>query len=237
MGPLRLVNSTGFVVIPIACATHRFIMKTILAILFFCVVATLAEPINEKRGFKRCRSHGDCGNANQCCIGGFYCGHYAQEGHLCTLSSAFACGCAPGLDCVKTGFLTKRCRRNGFHSLGPLLNSPHEFHFIHSGLPSARHKRSLPHTRKLKTDPQVHRVYQQTGFRRVKRGYREIPDSLLQGPKSITKKNSWSQLRASLEDDINPDVVHPEHYFQQLQEELGGKSKRGYNALTVDNLV
>merc|ERR1739838_628651 len=62
--------------------THRFIMKTILAILFFCVVATLAEPINEKRGFKRCRSHGDCGNANQCCIGGFYCGHYAQEGHL-----------------------------------------------------------------------------------------------------------------------------------------------------------
>merc|ERR1711962_1417093 len=80
-------------------------------------------------------------------------------------------------------------RRNGFHSLGPLLNSPHEFHFIPSGLPSARHKRSLPHTRKLKTDPQVHRVYQQTGFRRVKRGYREIP-------KSITKKSSWSQLRA-----------------------------------------
>merc|ERR1711936_764096 len=31
-------------------------------------------------------------------------------------------------------------KRNGFHSLGPLLNSPHEFHFVHAGLPHARHK-------------------------------------------------------------------------------------------------
>ena len=46
-------------------------------------------------------------------------------------------------------------KRNGFHSLGPVLGSPHEFHFVHHGLPHARHKRSVPHTRKLKTDPQV----------------------------------------------------------------------------------
>merc|ERR1719234_1760551 len=74
-------------------------------------------------------------------------------------------------------------KRNGFHSLGPLLNSPHEFHFVHEGLSHARHKRSIPHSRKLKTDPQVHRVYQQTGFRRVKRGYREEPDYMALGPK------------------------------------------------------
>ena len=50
-------------------------------------------------------------------------------------------------------------KRNGFHSLGPLLGSPHEFHFVHHGLPHARSKRSIPHTRKLKTDPQVsHKV-------------------------------------------------------------------------------
>jgi len=128
-------------------------------------------------------------------------------------------------------------RRNGFHSLGPLLNSPHEFHFVHSGLPSARHKRSLPHTRKLKTDPQVHHVYQQAGFRRVKRGYREIPASLALGPKSIEKKSSWSELRASLDGEINPAVVYPERHFQQMQEEEGVKEKRGYNSLTVDNLV
>ena len=36
-----------------------------------------------------------------------------------------------------------------------LLSSPHEFHFVHAGLPHARHKRSVPHSRKLKTDPQV----------------------------------------------------------------------------------
>ena len=49
-------------------------------------------------------------------------------------------------------------KRNGFHSLGPVLGSPHEFHFVHHGLPHARHKRSVPHTRKLKTDPQVSKV-------------------------------------------------------------------------------
>ena len=36
-----------------------------------------------------------------------------------------------------------------------IVSSPHEFHFVHAGLPHARHKRSLPHSRKLKTDPQV----------------------------------------------------------------------------------
>jgi len=126
-------------------------------------------------------------------------------------------------------------KRNGFHSLGPLLNSPHEFHFVHAGLPHARHKRSVPHSRKLKTDPQVHRVYQQTGFRRVKRGYREEPDYMALGPKSVEKKSSWSELRASLDGEINPAVVHPEEHFQQLQD--GAKDKRGYNSLTVDNLV
>ena len=36
-----------------------------------------------------------------------------------------------------------------------VISSPHEFHFVHAGLPHARHKRSVPHSRKLKTDPQV----------------------------------------------------------------------------------
>merc|ERR1711962_1206238 len=127
-------------------------------------------------------------------------------------------------------------KRNGFHNLGPVLGSDHEFHFVHHGLPHARHKRSVPHSRKLKTDPQVHRVYQQTGFRRVKRGYREEPDYMALGPKSVQKKGSWSELRASLDGEINPAVVHPEEHFQQLQEGAG-KDKRGYNSLTVDNLV
>ena len=46
-------------------------------------------------------------------------------------------------------------KRNGFHSLGPVLGSDHEFHFVHHGIPQARHKRSLTHTRKLKADQEV----------------------------------------------------------------------------------
>ena len=41
-----------------------------------------------------------------------------------------------------------------------LLSSPNEFHFVHAGLPHARHKRSVPHSRKLKTDPQVRILFE-----------------------------------------------------------------------------
>jgi len=131
-------------------------------------------------------------------------------------------------------------KRNGFHSLGPVLGSPHEFHFVHHGLPHARHKRSVPHTRKLKTDPQVHHVFQQSGFKRVKRGYRggEEMGVLREGPKMVEKKSSWSQLRASLDqDEIDPAVVHPEDHYQKLEAMAESKEKRGYDSLKVENMV
>jgi proprotein convertase subtilisin/kexin type 2 len=132
-------------------------------------------------------------------------------------------------------------KRNGFHSLGPVLGSPHEFHFVHHGLPLARHKRSVPHTRKLKTDPQVHHVFQQSGFKRVKRGYRggEEMGVLREGPKQVEKKSSWSELRASLdhEDQIDAAVVHPENHYQKLEAMVESKGKRGYDSLKVENMV
>jgi len=132
-------------------------------------------------------------------------------------------------------------KRNGFHNLGPVLGSPHEFHFVHHGLPHARHKRSVPHTRKLKTDPQVHHVFQQSGFKRVKRGFRsaEKMGVLREGPKHVEKKSSWSQLRASLDhaDQIDPAVVHPENHYQKLEEMAESKEKRGYDSLKVENMV
>ena len=76
---------------------------------------------------------------------------------------------------------------------------------------------------------QVHHVFQQTGFRRVKRGYRDLTQD-----EDLQKKDSWSQLRASLDmDNINPAVVHPEDHFQKLQMAAEDKQKRGYNPLKV----
>ena len=77
---------------------------------------------------------------------------------------------------------------------------------------------------------QVHHVFQQTGFRRVKRGYRPLTQD-----EDLQKKDSWSQLRASLDmDNINPAVVHPEDHFQKLQMAAEDKQKRGYNPLKVN---
>ncbi|XP_076314206.1 prohormone processing protease amontillado [Tachypleus tridentatus] len=65
-------------------------------------------------------------------------------------------------------------KRNGFTNLGPVLGSDKEFHFIHRALPHIRTKRSIPHTRQLKADPLVELAVQQIGFKRQKRGYREL---------------------------------------------------------------
>ncbi|XP_037581121.1 neuroendocrine convertase 2 [Dermacentor silvarum] len=65
-------------------------------------------------------------------------------------------------------------KRNGFHSIGPVLGSKNEYHFVHRAVPRARTKRSIPHMRKLRADPQVETAIQQTGFKRVKRGYTEL---------------------------------------------------------------
>ena len=86
---------------------------------------------------------------------------------------------------------------------------------------------------------QVHHVFQQTGFRRVKRGYRPLTQD-----GDLQKKDSWSQLRAwtwTVEpgqildmDSISPAVVHPEDHFEKLQMAAEDKQKRGYNPLKVN---
>ncbi|VVC90989.1 unnamed protein product [Leptidea sinapis] len=63
---------------------------------------------------------------------------------------------------------------HGFDNLGPVLSSDTEWHFTHRGLPHARPRRSVVHTRLLKRNPLVHTAVQQTGFKRVKRGFRPL---------------------------------------------------------------
>ncbi|CAG9789069.1 unnamed protein product [Diatraea saccharalis] len=55
-----------------------------------------------------------------------------------------------------------------------VLGSETEWHFAHRGLPHARTRRSIAHTRMLKQHPLVHTAVQQTGFKRVKRGFRPL---------------------------------------------------------------
>jgi len=130
-------------------------------------------------------------------------------------------------------------KRNGFHSMGQLLGSPHEFHFIHHGLPHARNKRSLLHTRKLKSDPMVHHVFQQTGFKRVKRmgiGKYNYDNDLteMQEPKT-----PWDALQDSLADKVDPAVVYSEDHFDQLNAmtHKATNEKRGFDSLKVESLV
>lgn len=147
-------------------------------------------------------------------------------------------------------------RRNGFHNLGSVLGSPHEYHFIHHGLPPARTKRSIAHLRKLKADPQVHTAFQQSGFKRVKRfgithsfepfetrkrssAFASLQEYLRQDEDKYPSVDVSSQYEE--ESDIDQNIIHDEGYFQRLQnhkqEDQFRNDKRGYNPLKVENLV
>jgi len=85
--------------------------------------------------------------------------------------------------------LAKRVARDtGFTYVGPVMSSPSEFEFIHHGLPHARIRRSIPHTRQLRSHPNVNGAFQQTGYSRVKRGYRPLEKVLEENKQSLANK-------------------------------------------------
>nr|CAJ65509.1 Dickkopf 1/2/4-A protein [Hydra vulgaris] len=61
----------------------------------------------------RCNKDADCENG--CCVNYLLtkqCNSYVKEGELCGFRDKFACGCEPGLECVKVrGTLTGMVRR------------------------------------------------------------------------------------------------------------------------------
>jgi len=134
-------------------------------------------------------------------------------------------------------------KRNGFHSYGQVLGSGHEFHFVHHGVPHVRNKRSLLHTRKLKSDPMVHQVFQQTGFKRVKRmgigKYNYDTPSLNEIGPEADLGSSWARLEESLADKVDPAVVYGEDHFDKLNSitKKSTNEKRGFDALKVESLV
>jgi proprotein convertase subtilisin/kexin type 2 len=71
-------------------------------------------------------------------------------------------------------------KRHGFINRGPLLGSDTEWHFVQPALSHARTRRSIAHHSRLERDAQVHRVEQQVGYKRLKRGYRPLEERLEQ---------------------------------------------------------
>lgn len=85
--------------------------------------------------------------------------------------------------------MAKRVARDtGFTYIGPVMSSNSEFQFAHHGLPHARKRRSIPHTRTLRSHPNVVSAFQQTGYSRVKRGYKPLQQVLKTHRESLKTK-------------------------------------------------
>lgn len=110
----------------------------------------------------------------------------------------------------------KVAKRNGFHNLGPVLGSSDEYHFVQNALPHARSKRSIPHMRRLKSDPSVHTAFQQIGFKRVKRGYQ---------PLKVENLVPIAQL--NMEDPTDP--YFPYQWYLKNTGQNGGKPRLDLN--------
>merc|ERR1739846_199524 len=73
---------------------------------------------------------------------------------------------------------------------------------------------------------------QQTGFRRVKRGFGLPKAGLSAEDLALTATSEGN------EDDFDSHVVHDEEFFNRLQYSANHRGeKRGYNPLKVENLV
>jgi len=109
-------------------------------------------------------------------------------------------------------------RRNGFENLGSVIGSGHEYHFIQRALPHARTKRSVLHTRQLKTDPSVHSAVQQIGFRREKRGF-----------KSLRVENLVPNLPPTKQQNDPTDPYFPYQWYLKNTGQNGGKPRLDLN--------
>jgi len=69
-------------------------------------------------------------------------------------------------------------KRHGFLMVMPMLGSKREYHFVQPKVSANRKKRSIHHTKKLKTDPLIETAIQQAGFKRAKRGFKPLKSVL-----------------------------------------------------------
>lgn len=122
-------------------------------------------------------------------------------------------------------------KRNGFVNLGPLGASKSEFHFHQPEL-GERHKRSIAHIKKLKRDPFVKHVIQQSGFKREKRGFKAFfGSSKRQGQEKAAKFVGEQETKGS-EFNTSADPTDPYFKYQWPLKNVGqngGKPKLDLN--------
>lgn len=89
-------------------------------------------------------------------------------------------------------------KRHGMQVIKPVLGDETTWHMRHTALPAARTRRSAYHEKVLRADRDVHHAEQLAGFRRLKRGYRALQDTLsalqfdnLQSPTDPLYKYQW----------------------------------------------
>ncbi|VDP08442.1 unnamed protein product [Soboliphyme baturini] len=97
-----------------------------------------------------------------------------------------------------------------------VIGSKNEWHFVSPALPHSRTRRSVLHYRKLKKDPDVHFVLQQEGFRRVKRGFRQLKERL-KAEKAAVLANSPT------------DPLYPFQWYLKNTGQFGGKERLDLN--------
>lgn len=116
-------------------------------------------------------------------------------------------------------------KRSGFTYISPILNSNTEFHFKHNAVPHARKRRSISHTRSLRSHPEVKLAVQQSGFLRHKRGYKSFRDFFPEDNTNFLSQNTKSMKNNNKRFSMLPeptDPFYPKQWYLKNTGQSGG---------------
>ncbi|XP_041352296.1 neuroendocrine convertase 2-like [Gigantopelta aegis] len=111
--------------------------------------------------------------------------------------------------------------RTGFTFVRSVLGSPSEFHFTHKGVPHARTKRSIHHSRLLKAHPMVKSAVQLAGFLRQKRGYKNIENILAEASRINPKPSKLAEIEKQHSRIPTDPEFHKEWYIRNTGQSGG----------------
>ncbi len=111
-------------------------------------------------------------------------------------------------------------KRHDFEYLGTVLGNENLHHFVHKRSPSHRRRRSTEPLATLEAEPMVKRVIQQKGFKRDKRGFKDLSEIFKRQKRDVAEEDAtndeakWTEFN---------DPLIPKQWFLNNTGQANGK--------------
>ncbi|XP_071784447.1 neuroendocrine convertase 2-like [Asterias amurensis] len=112
-------------------------------------------------------------------------------------------------------------KRHDFEYLGTVLGNDNLHHLVHKRSPSHRRRRSTEHLDTLEAEPMVKRVVQQKGFKRDKRGFKDLSEIFKRQKREVPEEEATTNEEAKWTEFNDPLI--PKQWFLKNTGQANGK--------------